>query len=252
MTLENIALAAYLTGKLRKAVSDGDITDYNATDRNSQFGNYIYPDSPNIVKIIKNKNNFPRISIESVSQSADHRLGQMSDSYLMREIVRITCWTVRDLVCAIKNTSAEAQTYAIGTNIYELDNLPFSAISLVTGTFSGTPAHTFILDTDYQAKDNDGDGFNESIEWLGADLPDDATDFHVTYNRKAAGLELTRISILDINKYFRQNWRTNWSENVAFNYKLLSSTPVSIEEELGLYRWEMTAQFSLFDSTESV
>ena len=250
MTLEQISLSQYLVGKLRKAVADGEIRDYNTDNRNSQFGNYIYPDSPNIVKLIKNVNNFPRISIESVSQSSDHRLGQMSDSYLMRETVRITCFTVRDLVCVIKSTDAEAQTYATGTTIYELNNLPFSAISLVTGTFSGTPSHTFISGTDYQAKIDEG--FNQSIEWLGADLPDDATDFHITYNRKAAGLELTRISILDINKYFRQNWRTNWSENVAFNYKLLSSVPVTLEEELGLYRWEMTAQFSLFDSTESV
>ena len=252
MTLENISLSAYLVGKLRKAVEDGDIVDYNASGRGSQFGNFIYPDSPIIVKIIKNSSNFPRISIESVSQSADHRLGQMSDSYLMRETVRITCWVPRNLVCIIKSTSAEAQTYATGTSVYELDNLPFSAISLVTGTFSGTPAHTFMLGTDYQAKDNDGDGFNESIEFLSADLPDDATDFHVTYNRKSAGLELVRIMSQDLNKYFRQNWRLNWSEHTAFNYKLLSSTPVSIEEELGLYRWEMTAQFSLFDSTESV
>lgn len=252
MTLTNIALSAYLTGKLRIAVADGDLTDYNASGRGSQFGNFIYPDSPMIVKLIKNSSNFPRISIESVSQSTDHRLGQMSDSYLMRETVKITCWTVRNLVCVIKSTDSEAQTFATGISVYELDNLPFSAISLVTGTLSGAPDHTFVLGTDYQAKDDDGDGFNESIEWLGEDLPDDATDFSVTYNRKSAGLELVRIMSQDLNKYFRKNWRLNWTEHAAFNYKLLSSVPVTLEEEGGLYRWEMTAQFSLFDSTEEV
>lgn len=205
-----------------------------------------------IVKLLNNSDNFPRISIESTSGSTDHRLGQMSSTYLTRETLKITVWCVRDQLCTIKTTATEDITFATATDVYDLANAPVSNISLVTGTFSGTPDHTFVNGTDYERNDEDGDGFWESIRWLGVDLPDNITDFYVSYNRKSGGLELARIIGMDIWSYIRQNWRLNWTEHVAFNPKLISSVPVTFDSELGLYRYELSVQFSLFNSTEEI
>lgn len=249
MTLNNISVSQYLVGKLRGAIISGDLIDYNSANRTSQFSNFIFPDTPMLSKLMKNKNNFPRISIESVSQSSDYRLGQMSDSYLMRETVKITCYSVRDLICDISTTSDESILFDSLEDVYELDNLPFSNISMVTGLFSGI-AHTFVNGTDYEKYDSDGDGFFDSIKWLGVDEPD--ATFSVNYNRKGTGAEIVRIIAQNINEFFRKNWRLGFSENKIFNYKLLSFNPVDFEEEGGLYRFEMTVQFSLFDSLETV
>lgn len=205
-----------------------------------------------IMKLLNDKNNFPRISIESTATSTDHRLGQMSTNYLTRETVKITVWTVRDLLCTVETTLDETIPVVTGNSVYDLVNVPISNISLVTGTLLGTPGTTFVNDTDYERNDEDGDGFWESIKWLGADEPDDPSDFYVSYNRKAANIELVRIIGQDIWSYIRQNWRTGWAEHIAFNPKLLSSVPVMFDEEIGVYRWELSIQFSLFDSTEEV
>lgn len=246
----NISLNHYINGKLRQAIISGDLIDYNANNRSSQYSNFIFPDSPMITKLMNNKNNFPRISVESISQSADYRLGQMSDSYLMKETLKITCYTVRDLVCSIKIISDESHTFNTGSTIYELDNLPFTDVSMITGILRGLP-HTFIKNTDYQVKDSDYDGLRDSVEWLG-DMPDDATDFLVSYNRKSTGIEIVRLMSQNINEYIRKNWRLNWTENKAFNYKLISSMPITFDDDLGLYRWEMVVQFSTFNGLEIV
>ena len=247
MTLNNISVSQYIVGKLRKAIIDGDLTDYNANNRNGN--NFIYPDSPMIQILMKNKNNFPRISIESVSQSSDHRLGQMSDSYLMRETLKITCYSVRDLICPINTVTDESHAYVTGTSEYELDSLPYSDITAITGTKTGV-AYTFIKNTDYQVYDSDFDGMRDSVKWI-ADTPDNGTNFLVSYKRNAIGSEIVRLLSQNINEFFRKNWRLNFSENKIFNYKLLSSNPITFEEDSGLYRWEITVQFSTFDGIET-
>lgn len=247
--LSNISLSQYLTGKLRAAVVSGALIDYNSANRGSQFGQFIYPDVPMLSKLMKSKSNFPRISIESVSQSSDHRMGQQSSSYLMKETVKITCYSVRDLICNISTTSGESILYDPLVDVYELDNLPFSNISMVTGLFSGI-MHTFVNGTDYEKYDSDGDGFFDSIKWLGVDEPDGT--FSVNYNRKGTGAEVVRVMAQNINEFFRKNWRINFPEHKIFNYRLLSFNPIDFEEESGLYRFELTVQFSSFDGMESV
>lgn len=250
MTLNNISLSQYIVGKLRQAVISGDIIDYNEAGRSSQFSNFIYPDRPMITKLMKNKQNFPRISIESVSQSADHRLGQMSDSYLMKETLKITCYSVRDLLCTIKSSN-DSITYDDIETTYDLDNLPFSKITMVTGLMGGI-AHTFIDKVDYVSFDSDFDGLNDSIKWLGVDVPDNATDFDISYKRVGTGQEIVRIMAQNLNEYFRKNWRLDWNENKAFNYKLIASNPITFEEDAGLYQYEMTIQLSTFDGLETI
>ena len=251
MTLNNISLSQYIVSKLRKGITDGDLTDFNSVNRTSNYGSFIFPDSPMIAKLMENKNNFPRISVESAPSSSDHRLGQMSDSYLMRETLKVTCFSVRDLICTIKSTTDESNTYDPLVDIYSLDNLPLSDISLVTGTLSGS-AHTFVKNTDYIKYDSDNDGFIDSIKWLGVDEPDTGTAFLTSYNRKGTAAEIVRIMAQNINEYFRKNWRLNWTENVAFNYKLIASAPIEFENDSGLYRWEMTIQFNTFNGLEEV
>ena len=245
----NISMSQYLVGKLRQAVISGDIIDFNSISRNGT--NYIFPDSPMITKLMGNKNNFPRISLESVSQSSDHRLGQMSDSYLMRETIKITCFSVRDLICSIKTTSDESIEYDPLIDTYELDNIPFSKITMVPGTLTGS-SHTFVNGIDYVQYDSNFDGFFDSIKWLGNDVPDDATNFLVSYKRVGTAQEIVRIMIQNINEFFRTSWRLGWSENKIFNYKLISSNSVDFDESGGLYRFEMVIQFSSFDGMESV
>jgi uncharacterized phage protein gp47/JayE len=70
---------------------------------------------------------------------------------------------------------SERHTYSTGTLIYTLDYPDGSSVIGVKGTFGGSE-HTFVEGVDYV--------FNTSpaeIEWLGADLPDDATEFFTSY-----------------------------------------------------------------------
>ena len=204
------------------------------------------------MKLLNDSDNFPRISIESTSASTDHRLGQTSSTYLTKETLKISVWCVRDQLCTVKSTASESITFTTGTDVYDVANAPFTAISLVTGELLGVPGHTFINGTDYERNDEDGDGFWESIKWLGVETPDNGTNFAVSYNRKTGALELARIIAMDVWSYIRQNWRTGWGEHIAFNPRLLSSVPITFDSELGIFRWEMSIQFSLFNSTEEV
>jgi len=238
MTLENISLSQFIVGKLRK-----NLTDYNSINRSSTFKNWIYPDSPMITKLMNNKNNFPRISVESIGRSTVNEIGMQSTDHLETETLKITVWTVRDLICDIETTIAEEYIFEIGTDIYELINLPISSISLVTGILLGVPGHTFIKNTDYKIKDNDEDGLFDSIEWLNGNKPDDGTIFKISYNRKASGNELIRLIAQEINKYLRNNWR-DWTEKNLWNYRLISYQPINFDEEIGIYRFEIQVQFT--------
>ena len=122
---------------------------------------------------------------------------------------------------------------------------------MITGLLSGI-AHTFVNGTDYEKFDSDLDGFHDSIKWLGVDEPDNATNFEVSYNQKGTAQEIIRIMAQNINEFFRKNWRLNFPEHKIFNYKLIASSPITFEEDAGLYRYEMTVQFSTFNGLETV
>lgn len=244
MVLDRISLNQYIVGQLRKAVISGDIEDYN-TNRTSDYGNWIYGDMPMIVKLLKNSNNFPRISVESLSSSSVEEMGMQDPNLLETNSLKINVWSVRDLVCTVKSTTAEAITYNELITKYALVNLPVSAISTVDDGVT-----TFIKGTDYNLIDNDSDGFSDTIEWLGADEPADGADFYVDYKRSAAGSELVRLIAQDINVYLR-TWR-GWSERIVWGYKKLSSVPIPLDETYGVYRYEMTVQFNGINIGEDV
>jgi len=237
MTLSDISLAQYINSQLRKAVVAGDLTDYNSANRTSSYGNWIYPDAPMLVKLLKNVNNFPRISCESLSHSTQEEMGMGDPNHIENDTLKINIWGVRDLVCTVKSTTNETIVYDAAETTYALTNLPTSEITVIDDGVT-----TFIKGTDYQLIDDDSDGFYDSIEWLGEDTPTDTADFYVDYKRSAAGSELVRILAQDINVYLR-TWR-DWSEHIIWSYKLLSSAPIPFDEQFGIFRHEITVQFT--------
>jgi hypothetical protein len=245
MVLDRISLASYIVGKLRQAVVSGDIEDYNSVNRSATFGNFIYPDAPMLVKLLKNVNNFPRISVESLSHSTVTEMGMSDPNHLENDTIKINVWSIRDLVCTVKSTSNETIVYDELVDIYGLTNLPTSEITVVD---DGTT--TFIKGTDYQLIDNDSDGFFDSIEWLGMDIPANGADFYVDYKRSAAGSELVRLLAQDVNVYLR-TWR-DWSEKIVWSYSLVSSVPVPYDEQYGIFRYEMVVRFEGINIGETV
>ena len=236
MALNNISLAQYIVGKLRQ-----NLTDYNSSNRTSSYGNWIFPDKPMITKLLNNKNNFPRISVEEMPRNTISEMGMRCSDHEENQSLKINIWSVRDLICDITSTTDEAHAYVSGTNEYDLTNLPFSDISIVSGTKDGE-SYTFIKGTDYQSYDSDSDGFKDQIKWLG-DVPDNGTSFYVNYARKGIGAELVRIIAQDIHTYLRDNWR-NWSERSFWNYRLISANPIDFDENISVYRYEIQIQFA--------
>jgi hypothetical protein len=232
--LTNISFSQYIVGQLRKAIISGDIIDYNLSNRSANYSNWIFPDRPMITKLMNNKNNFPRVSIETLNMPTVGEIGMGISDLEQTVSLKISVWSVRDLICTVKNTVDETILYDPLIDIYELDNLPFSDITAVREGLI-----TFVKNTDYQVKDNTGSGMRNSIEWLSGDKP--TTSFDVTYKRIATGQELCRIIAADINKYLR-GWR-NWNENF-WSYRLSSSNPVDFDEQIGVFRYELTIQFS--------
>jgi CCR4-NOT transcriptional regulation complex NOT5 subunit len=178
-------------------------------------------------------------------------MGMDDSSQIETASLRISVWTVTDLICDIKSTVAEEHTYLTGTDKYTLTNLPTSNISLVTGTLSSTPAHTFVKDTDYQLIDDDSDGFYDAIEWLGEDEPDDSTTIYISYQRKGAGDELCRFIAQEINEYLRDNWR-DWTERIVWGYKKTGGTPIDFDSEIGVWRYELTVSFEGINIGDSI
>ena len=131
MTLQDVSLSQYIVGQLRKAVATGDLTDYNSSNRTSSYGNWIYPDAPMLVKLLNNKNNFPRISIESLSHSTQEEMGMEDPNHLENDTLKINIWSVRDLVCTVKSTVNETIVYDAAETTYPLTNLPTSEITAV-------------------------------------------------------------------------------------------------------------------------
>ena len=245
MTLQSVSLSQYIVGQLRKAVAAGDLTDYNSSGRGSQFGNWIYPDQPLIVKLLKNSSNFPRISVESLSHNSVSEMGMSDPNHLENDTLKINIWSVRDLVCTVKSTANETIAYDELVDTYLLTNLPTSEITAVD---DGTT--TFIKGTDYNLIDDDGDGFFDSIEWLGADTPANGADFYVDYKRSAAGSELVRLLAQDVNAYLR-TWR-DWTEKIVWSYSLVSSVPVPYDEQYGIFRHEIVVRFEGINIGETV
>jgi hypothetical protein len=110
-------------GKLRN-----NINDPNSANRSSQFGQWCYPDKPKIMKLLNNSGNFPRVSVESMTFTTDSDIGMMCTEQVENMNLKITIWSVRDLICDITSTTAEVHTYTTGTDEYELTNLPTSNI----------------------------------------------------------------------------------------------------------------------------
>ena len=245
MTLTNISIASYIVDKIRN-----NITDPNSANRASQFGQWVYGDRPKIVKLLNDKNNFPRISVESISQSTDSEMGMSCTEHVENVNIKITVWSTRDLICTVKSTDGETHGYITDTNEYKLTNLPTSNISLVTGTLLGVP-HTFLKGTDFSLIDNDSDGHFDSIEWLGVELPDNGTNFSVSYQRKASADELCRFIAYEINEYLRDNWR-DWTEHVIWGYKKTGGTPVDFDSEIGVYKYELTCSFQGINIGDSI
>lgn len=237
MTLTNTSLSNYITGKIRN-----NITDPNLVNRHAQFGNWVFSDKPKIVKLLNQKNNFPRISVESITSNTVEDMGMELSDQLETAPLKITVWTVTDLICDVKSTSEEEHIYLTGTNKYLLSNIPTSNISLVTGTLSAVSGHTFIKGTDYQLIDNTSNGFYDTIEWLGTDKPDNNTIIYISYQRRAAGDELCRFIAQEINKYLRDNWR-DWTERIVWSYKKTGGTPIDFDTDIGVHRYELTISF---------
>lgn len=245
MTLQDVSLSQYIVGQLRKAVAAGDLTDYNSANRTSTYGNWIYGDAPMLKKLLGNSNNFPRLSCESLPHSSIEEMGMEDPNHLESANLKINVWSCRDLVCTAKSTTNEAITYDELVDIYGLTNLPTSEITVVD---DGTTA--FIKGTDYNLIDNDGDGFFDSIEWLGANTPTDGVDFYVDYKRSAAGSELVRLIAQDVNAYLR-TWR-DWTEKIVWSYSLVSSVPVPYDEQYGIFRHEIVVKFEGINIGETV
>lgn len=224
-------------GQLRKAIVSGDLIDYNSVGRNGD--NFIFPDKPMIQVLMKNKNNFPRISIETLNQPTIDDIGLGCSDQIQGVSLKIVVWSVRDLICTINTETDESHTYATGTSEYELDKLPYSDITSITGT-KDAGAYTFIKNTDYQVYDSDSDGFRDSVKWI-SDTPDNTTNFLVTYRRNSTGQELCRIIAQNINTYLR-TWR-DWSEKLFWSYKLTNSTPIDFDENIGVSRYEISISF---------
>ena len=242
IVLNNISFAQFIIGKLRQ-----NLTDYNSVSRNGN--EWAYPDKPMIQVLMKNKNNFPRISIETLNMPTLEDIGMGSSEQVQTVSLKITAWSVRDLICSVNTETDESHTYTTGTDIYELDVLPYSDITSITGT-KDAGAYTFIKNTDYQVKDNDSDGFRDSIEWI-ANTPDNSTNFLVTYKRNATSAELCRIIAQNINTYLRDNWR-DWTDRKFWGYKLISSMPVNFDENIGVSRYEITIQFEGINIGEEI
>lgn len=244
MTINNISSAQYLSGRLRKGVHDGNLTDYNSANRTSTFGNWIYPDRPRIVDLLTSKNNFPRISVESVDNSTIKRLGMRSIMYHNLVQLSLNVWVPPTLICEISNTSTEDHIYNTGTTIYEIDNLPVSILGATIDGIKDAGVWSFDRGVDYELVDNDYDGLWDSISWLGVDEPDDGTVFTCAYNRKASGEELCRVIAQDINEYIRENWMIWFDEDRLLTYyTVLSSKPVVLDAFENIYRYEIFCTF---------
>lgn len=236
MAIENISSAQYLSGRLRQGVLAGDLTDYNASNRTSTFGNWIYPDYPRLTDLLKNKHNFPRVSVESMDNSTIKRMGMRSTQHHDLVQLSISVWSPSNLTCEIKNVATEDHTYNTGTNIYELDSLPASIIGATIDGTKDTGVWSFDRGTDYELVDNDNDGLYDSVSWLGVDIPDDASVFTCAYNRKASGAELCRLIAQNIHVYIKDNW-IDWfeSDHMLNYYKVTSSRPVNLDENINRY-----------------
>ena len=227
MTLSNISAAQLITGKLRQ-----NLTDYNSSGRSSNFGQWIYADMPMISKLLKNKNNFPRISVEAINESTLQDMGFSCTDTEDSITLKVNVWTVRDLVCEIQRTINETHTYSSTTSIYPLTNIP---TSIVVGIFP------YLKNSDYRLIDSGNDGFYESIEWIG-NHPANGDDFQVTYTRNASGSELCRLISMDIHKYIRESWR-EWDGLPLYNYVLTANNPIPFDESIGVFRRELQMSF---------
>ena len=83
MILNNISFSQFIVGKLRQ-----NLEDYNLSDRNGS--NWIFPDSPMITKLLNNKNNFPRISVEILNQPTVEEVGMGCSDQLQQVFEQMT------------------------------------------------------------------------------------------------------------------------------------------------------------------
>lgn len=238
----NISAAQYISGQLRKGVHDGSLTDYNSSSRVGE--NFIYPDRPRILDLLKNKHNFPRISVETMDTSTIKRMGMRSTMHHDLTQLAINIWSPSNLTCEIDNIATEDHTYYTGTDIYPLDNIPVSIIgATIDGELLGAP-HSFDRGIDYELVDNDYDGIYDSVKFLGVDEPDDDTTFTCAYNRKASGSELVRIIAKDVNDYIREGWQTWFDSDKLLSYfTVVSSRPVKLDAHENIERYEIYCTF---------
>lgn len=239
MAEERVTPQEFISGKLR-----GNITDPNATARASAglSVNWIYPDRPLIKNLSANENNFPRISVTRLDIGSQGDIGIGGTETYDDVNLLINVWTIREKAQTVVSTSDESKTFLIGTDIYNLNNLPVSSISSVTGTLSSA-AHTFVKGTDYQLVDDDGDGRFDSIDWsLGGDDPDNNTAILVTYVRSLSGYALAEYLAQSAHIYLRDNWRTDIAPTL-FDY-VRTREPAFIEEMDGrIERVEIQVKF---------
>lgn len=240
-----LSVAQYISGKIRQGYHDGNLTDYNSGNRTGT--NFVYPDKPKLTSLLKNKNNFPRISIESMDTSHIGRLGMQSTQYKEKVQLSINIYSVPNLTCQIHNVASEDHTYNTGTDYYELNDLPVSILgNAIDGTAGGLP-YSFTKGTDYELVDNDYDGINDGVSWIG-DTPDDGTNFTCAYNRKASSDELVRVMGNDITNYIKNNWQSWFNEDKFINYfNITSSRPIKLDEYEQINRYEIFCIFTGID-----
>ena len=231
MALSEVSIEDRIVGLLRQ-----HIPDYQA-----RSSNWIYADRPLVEKLIGNKANFPRISVEPMASNSIQQIGVNTTELEEAVSLLINVWCVKDDPLDVLNTVAESHTFDDTEDIYALINIPASKITAVTGTVSGN-AYTF-ASTDYTILDNDSDGMYESIQWLGLNDPDDATAFLVTYARVAEGIELAKYVGLQVHQYLRDNWQDDLVPYIH-NYKKIAGRPVTFEQSIGVYRYELQIGFT--------
>jgi hypothetical protein len=244
MAIEKIAVSDYISGRLRRGVHDGDLTDYNASNRAGTYGNWIYPDFPRITDLLKNRNNFPRISVTSTDSSQIKRMGMRSTlRHDLAQIV-INIYSPPNLTCEILNVASEDHTYTTGTDTYDIDHTP---VSIIGATIDGTKdagVWSFDRGVDYELSDSNYTGRWDSVKWLGVDLPDDGTDFTIAYNRRATGNVLCRIIAKDVDDYIRENWQSWFDvDHLLTYYTVTSNRQVELDAYTNICRHEIYCTF---------
>jgi hypothetical protein len=215
-----------------------NLEDYNATARAAAglSVNWIYPDKPRIKNLEQNIANFPRIGITVMPKTSTGEIGVGGTETEDEINILVNIYTIKEKLVTVGSVVNEEHTFLVGTTEYELDEIPVTSISDVTGT--GGP---FVKGTDYQLYDVDSDGRYDSIQWLDVTNPTHATVFYVDYVRQLEGVALAEYIAQDVNVYIRDNWREDIHPTL-YEYRLVRQQVLSTMNDR-VQRCELQVKF---------